>query len=826
MSNCVVQNVNKNCQKIRALNVRIADNVEAIDDLADVVDILVDNQTTAINIGGGNELYVNGTNPQLEFRTLIAGPNISIVQNPDNLTIDTIPEINLWEQFTLGPTTYYRQNITDLGVGIVTNSFLFGTQTENSTDVPAATPRRIIFDTNGSFRAGVASGTQWDTVNRGVASTAFGSDNTASGAVSFVGGGTLNVAGGDASFIGGGNNAAGSPNITSAINCFIGAGQDNTASNSHAAVIAGIDNTAGGVCSIVGAGGSLNGGNNTLGLDSGILAGGGNRALGQESMIGAGAFNITNGLLSTNSEKSIVGAGRENAIGQSAPDSFAVNFTGPARHSGILAGQQNVISGDSSNGRSVNQCGILAGSRNGIGANTTSFPPAVGASGTVDTSTICGGDNNAIFNNDIDIEQSCIGAGEINVVTSSKSFIGAGNANVTNAERSFIGAGGSPNQVVGTGNITNGIASGIVSGEANRADGERSFVGAGGGVGIGNSANTNNSGIVCGNSNTTNGIDSFIGGGNNNSNNGDNGFIGGGNNNIVNNTDGAIAGGNNNTAGTEGFVGGGNNNTATPSRSGILAGQNNTCGRFDSVVVGGTDNTSDGLTSGIFCGTTNLIEMPAAGFNTSASAIISGVSNIIGSATQTGIVANNCILSGNNNRITLVGDVGCFDSTILSGDNNTIGSSGFIVGDSSILCGSGNIIRNDAASVTNSSIIAGNTLTLEQNNTSMTQHFRHTGGVQRQAISFVNNIGINLNISNYIVFASNNSTVSLPNVATAITGQDYYVKTVTAAGNTTVNVQDGSNINDNTGTAVPNVMLGPGITGHFFFDGTIWQQLQ
>jgi hypothetical protein len=89
--------------------------------------------------------------------------------------------------------------------GDATNDFSFGSLEMEFP--PGTETNRFLFDKSaGAFRAGVA-GAQWNAANRGAASAAFGTDNTASGVSSFAAGDT-NIASGDRSTALGSNQTA------------------------------------------------------------------------------------------------------------------------------------------------------------------------------------------------------------------------------------------------------------------------------------------------------------------------------------------------------------------------------------------------------------------------------------------------------------------------------------------------------------------------------------------------------------------------------------------------------------------------------------------
>lgn len=94
------------------------------------------------------------------------------------------------------------------------NNFVFGSP-QLADDEDTAHDKRFFFDkAKGAFRAGYVSVAQWDDVNVGESSTAFGIDTTASGAYSFAGG-LANIASGTASTAFGSNTTASGSYATS-----------------------------------------------------------------------------------------------------------------------------------------------------------------------------------------------------------------------------------------------------------------------------------------------------------------------------------------------------------------------------------------------------------------------------------------------------------------------------------------------------------------------------------------------------------------------------------------------------------------------------------
>ena len=158
-----------------------------------------------------------------------------------------------------GATSLITPNSTNTSYDVSQTSFVVGSDRLN--DDPDATgnkDKRMLFDkTKGAFRAGIATGSQWDSSNRGNYSAAFGSNNIASGISSFAVGTnntvngentislgnlntvSINTGGTSAIAIGSSNNIVGTSQYAIAI------GQYNTTSTGNNSVLIGDTNTSG-----------------------------------------------------------------------------------------------------------------------------------------------------------------------------------------------------------------------------------------------------------------------------------------------------------------------------------------------------------------------------------------------------------------------------------------------------------------------------------------------------------------------------------------------------------------------------------------------------
>jgi len=330
--------------------------------------------------------------------------------------------------------TQYPNTTVDFGY----NNLLFGSDQIDSGNSPDDTVKLMfISDVNnipqtggiGSFRAGIVTGDQWDTGNRGVGSVAFGKDNVAIGAYSIVGAGENNTTTDDRSMIG-----AGLRNTVSNNRSMIGAGSDNTASGSRSIIGAGTDNIVTNNRSMIGAGRE----NTNNGEDSIIGSGENNTVYGDISIIGAGQNNIIYGL------SSIIGAGENNTVnGDSSMIGSGVYNTADANYSMIGSGRYNTSSGDYSmigsgysNTASGNYSMIGTGYR-----NTASGDFSIVGAGKYNTAS---GNYSMIgsgYGNTANNEYSMIGSGRYNTASGKYSIVGAGNNNTSSGTHSMIGAG-------------------------------------------------------------------------------------------------------------------------------------------------------------------------------------------------------------------------------------------------------------------------------------------------------------------------------------------------------------------------------------------------
>lgn len=111
------------------------------------------------------------------------------------------------DNYTTPTVSLISPNDTIPGYCVSKTSFVVGSTQLDDTTNPDNDARMLFDKVKGAFRAGTATGTRWDSVNRGTNSTALGNNNTASGESSIaVGNG--NIASGENAFVAGAGSTA------------------------------------------------------------------------------------------------------------------------------------------------------------------------------------------------------------------------------------------------------------------------------------------------------------------------------------------------------------------------------------------------------------------------------------------------------------------------------------------------------------------------------------------------------------------------------------------------------------------------------------------
>ena len=293
---------------------------------------------TALGSSSGWGLAGNsGTNPASDFLgTTDNQPLVIRTNNTERMRIGNDGSVGIG---TTNPA--YRLHIATDGM-----IYAEGTYGAGAT-IPSGAKTAFIWNPRkAAIRAGDVTSTQWNDGNVGDYSVAFGSNNTASGGYSGVGGGYGNTASGQYSTVAGGwvNTASNTSstvgggywNAASGASSIVGGGDQNTASGQYSIVGGGYQNTASGASSIVGGGDR----NTASGQYSTVGGGYQNTASGERSTVGGGLWNTASG------SASMVGGGQWNtANNASSTVSGGYGNTASGQYSTVGGGDQNTASG-------------------------------------------------------------------------------------------------------------------------------------------------------------------------------------------------------------------------------------------------------------------------------------------------------------------------------------------------------------------------------------------------------------------------------------------------------------------------------------------------
>lgn len=191
---------------------------------ADTIDITNDGVLGATNLGVGEGLFTSVSGNNIQLKSLVAGTNVSLVSGANTITINSTDTSGAFTLDTTATPNLVRLDVSGSG-DYTTNNFVFGSPSLDDTGTAEHASRMLFDKSTAAFRAGAATGTQWDT--RGNYSFATGLNNTCSSTASAA--------------IGGGNNTC-----SSTASVAIG-GQNNTCSSAASVAIGGFDNTISGV---------------------------------------------------------------------------------------------------------------------------------------------------------------------------------------------------------------------------------------------------------------------------------------------------------------------------------------------------------------------------------------------------------------------------------------------------------------------------------------------------------------------------------------------------------------------------------------------------
>ncbi len=273
--------------------------------------------------------------------------------------------------------------------------------------------RLVFYPSQRAFRAGYASGTEWDTANLGQNSTAMGYGNKASGIESTVLGGKGNSTSGNYSFISGGLNNI---SIGQGSNIIGGANNSiNSASQYH--VVGGFTNSVTctqNACSVLG------GSNNIVnsGSRGAVIAGGTNNSnIGQSALIGGGSGNS----ITQNTEGPTILGGKNNTV-------FSFSGVVDGGYSNTNSGYRSTLTGGNTNTilATVNWSATISG-----GVNNSAGSPS---------STISGGQNNittGAWNGGTD-DARLVSGGFGNTASGYGAVVLNGNTNTSSGTYSFV----------------------------------------------------------------------------------------------------------------------------------------------------------------------------------------------------------------------------------------------------------------------------------------------------------------------------------------------------------------------------------------------------
>ncbi len=316
-----------------------------------------------------------GTNPAVNFLgTTDAQPLVFRTNNTEKMRISTDGNVGIG---TAAPQ--FRLHLENDGMIYARGALNIG-----AVIPPGAKGTAFIWNPRkGAIRAGFCSGNQWDDGNVGVASVAFGYDNSAPESYSVVAGGVRNVNNGYVSTIGGG-------------------WENRILSGSFGVIAGGYRDTIDGHYSVVGGGRY----NRSTGPYATVAGGEYNKALALTATIGGGTHNVI--ATAGNRYWSTIAGGGYNYI-----YGFGPCFIGGGGGNRIEGGWVGTIAGGAENIIVGNYCTIGGGHRNRI-SQGDNHPFSV----------ICGGDSNLIIGG----HSSVICGGRKNTITDAGSNTGGYNA--------------------------------------------------------------------------------------------------------------------------------------------------------------------------------------------------------------------------------------------------------------------------------------------------------------------------------------------------------------------------------------------------------------
>ena len=382
----------------------------------------------------------------------------------------------IWDRDAVNGRVYLHNNGDFVGLGTTTPEFQLtlngdggilakGTFNAGALLTTANAGTRLIwYPRKAAFRAGMTWADEWNDVNIGDYSTAYGTSR-AIATWATAGGGSTNRATAQGATVAGGN-----ANVASGINSFVGSGEGNVASGNSSVIIGGGFNQATNQMTTIGSGGfnQANGLMSTIGSGSqntvdgdyaGILNGyklNSIAATGDFSFIGGGANNTANGLAA-------VVAGGGDSFYQVIP-TWGNQANG--NYSFIGGGQNNRANGTLSViGGGGGTEGAAAQGNQSTGPSATIVGGRLNFSSNFDT-VVGGGENNRSTG-----VQSTVGGGQNNQATNISSVVSGGGDNQATGFLSIVGG--------GQNNLASEFHTSVAGGQANTSS--RSFSSVSGG---------------------------------------------------------------------------------------------------------------------------------------------------------------------------------------------------------------------------------------------------------------------------------------------------------------------------------------------------------
>lgn len=539
---------------------------------------------TASNVGTGTGVFKQKSGTDLEFKSLVAGANVSLSSGTDTVTVDAVSDTSPWEDpdadDLLEPVSPYLgidlSGVT--GGQVVTPQVVspwVGTTDATAFELFAGGTRALRLDPDGnSDEVTVVFGHPNNTASAFAATIsgggldANGNPNVVYDTGGTVGGGKGNQAGsndGDATTGREATVAGGLVNAASGGKSAVGGGYQNTASADFATIAGGERHTADGQKTFVGGGqgntnsgyvGVIGGGiSNTVSADRSTVAGGENNDVtGKHAFVGGGLYNLVTANFTT-----IAGGGPSDTAN-------------PGTTNNVVYDDYGAISGGGGN-----QAGTDDGTVNAVYA---AIGGGLSNAATTRGATVAGGEENTAKGAD----QSTVGGGYQNTADAFRATVAGGLANAATDREATVAGGKENSATLGWSTVGGGYR--------NEARASFATIAGGGPSDTANPSTTNNA--VYDNYGTIGGGGNNQAGTNDGTDNDVYATVGGGYGNLASGQDSTVAGGSDNDAtGNRAFVGGGNLNVASSAYSVVPGGELNTAGGTHSFAAGRRAKAND-----------------------------------------------------------------------------------------------------------------------------------------------------------------------------------------------------------------------------------------